>query len=48
MQLESPVADGPGGVTFTSWCFGRTAPYRTVTVAVDAFEASYDWAVLAR
>lgn len=48
VALESPVTDVPGGVQFTYWCYGRTSPYRTVTVPADAFEANYYGAVLAR
>ncbi len=48
VALESAVLDVPGGVQFTYWCYGRTAPYRTVTVPTDVFEANYYGAVLAR
>ncbi|GAA3552981.1 hypothetical protein GCM10022197_05060 [Microlunatus spumicola] len=47
VALEAPVVDVPGGVRLTYWCYGRTAPYRTVVVPTDAFEANYYGAVLA-
>ena len=48
VTLESPVVLTPSGVQLTYWCFGRTAPYRTVVVPVDVFEANYYGAVVAR
>ena len=48
VALVAPVVDVPGGLQLTYWCYGRQAPYRTVVVAPDAFEANYYGAVLAR